>query len=168
MEKCDESDCQGLRKADCGMSSEGYIDGPIINCQGEIIGINFYHWNYTSFLPMNIAFRCLKCLKKQNKVHHPCLGMKFTDLYSVELDTLEIIIQQYFPHISYDVMIEQIAAESPAARAGIVPNDVIVELGSNIVRSSMEYFGTIWDKTGESVETVVMRACLGEANFSYP
>ncbi|EOY10952.1 Trypsin family protein with PDZ domain, putative [Theobroma cacao] len=93
-------------------------------------------------------------------VHHPYLGIEFTNLYAVDLATSEIIIQQ-FPHISNGVMVEKVAAESPAAHAGLLPSDVNIEFRGNVIRSSPELFGMVWDKTGESLEILVMRAYLG-------
>jgi len=39
------------------------IGGPLINDNGEVIGMNFYHDKYTPFLPVNIASKCLDHLK---------------------------------------------------------------------------------------------------------
>jgi len=51
------------------ISKQGGTGGPLINCNGEVIGINFYEHSYTSFLPINIASRCLECLEKNGYVH---------------------------------------------------------------------------------------------------
>ncbi|XP_022765642.1 putative protease Do-like 14 isoform X2 [Durio zibethinus] len=154
-----EFDCQELMMSTCKMGSQIHIGGPLINCAGEVIGINFYHERYTPFLPINIAYRCLEHLKIQS-VNRPWLGMELTNFYAVNLADMEKIVQK-FPHISEGVVVEKVVKGSPAEVAGILPCDVIVSCGGHSVRCSSEFFGITWDKTRESVPVVVMRASCG-------
>ncbi|XP_022765647.1 putative protease Do-like 14 isoform X2 [Durio zibethinus] len=131
--------CKELLKATCKMVTRYYIGGPLINRDGEVIGINFYH---------------------ERSVNRPWLGVKLTNFYAVNLVDLEKIIQK-FPHISEGVVVEEVANESPAKVAGILPDDVIVSCGGHSVRCCSEFFGIMWDKTRESVPVVVMRTSCG-------
>jgi len=74
------------------ISKQGGSGGPLINCNGEVIGINFYEHSYTSFLPINIASRCLECLEK-NAYVHLFLSLKFICLVG------NVVIQPPFPKI---------------------------------------------------------------------
>ncbi|KAJ6856225.1 hypothetical protein NC651_037956 [Populus alba x Populus x berolinensis] len=52
----------------------------------------------------------------------------------------------------------QVTEESPADRAEIQPNDVIIKCDREVVSCSLKFFGMIWDKVGKSMELEVMRA----------
>ncbi|KAI3954180.1 hypothetical protein MKW98_018004 [Papaver atlanticum] len=56
-------DCPPLLKTTCKISKCG-TGGPLINGDGEIIGINFFAEGYTPFLPMNIVLKCLEYFEK--------------------------------------------------------------------------------------------------------
>ncbi|GAB4836311.1 hypothetical protein Ancab_001226 [Ancistrocladus abbreviatus] len=45
------------------------------------------------------------------------------------------------------------------------PDDVIIQLGLEIVSSLVKLFETLWEKAGESVEVVVKRASSDENNL---
>ncbi|KAJ6956853.1 hypothetical protein NC653_038921 [Populus alba x Populus x berolinensis] len=72
----------------------------------------------------------------------------------------EKIIQK-FGHISEGVLVEEVIPESPAYSSGVRPNDIIIRCGKQAVVSSFEFYGTLLNNTGESMEIIVMRPCLG-------
>ncbi|GAB4836310.1 hypothetical protein Ancab_001225 [Ancistrocladus abbreviatus] len=154
-------DCRELFKASCTVAPD-FIGGPLINSDGEVIGVNFYHDHYyTPFLPINIAFRCFEQLKRHKKVNHPSLGMEVTNLYAASLEFLGKIMLK-FPGVSEGVLVEMVEVGSPADHAGIKPYDVIIQCGGSRVSCSLELFEIMWDKTGESVEVTVKRASIGD------
>nr|XP_034928277.1 putative protease Do-like 14 [Populus alba] len=152
---CCGLDCQELLMTTCEISTP-FIGGPLINWDGEVIGINFFWKGQTPFLPINIAFRCLDYLNKKRSVPHPWLGMEFTNLYAADVVTLEEIVQ-LFPLVCKGVIVEEVTEESPADRAEIQPNDVIIKCDREVVSCSLKFFGMIWDKVGKSMELEVMR-----------
>ncbi|GAB4836318.1 hypothetical protein Ancab_001233 [Ancistrocladus abbreviatus] len=154
-------DCQELFKASC-KTTKNFIGGPLVNCNGEVIGMNFLRQSQTHFLPINIAFRCLEHLKKHRRVHRPWLGMELTNLYAARLELLEKLLQKDHD-ICEGVVVEKVEKGSPAERAGILCDDVIIRCGENIIRCSLELFEALWDKAGESVEVVVKRASSDES-----
>ncbi|XVF57618.1 hypothetical protein PTKIN_Ptkin06aG0219700 [Pterospermum kingtungense] len=90
----------------------------------------------------------------------PWLGMQVIRPFAAEVGELEKIVQK-FPNISIGIVVEEVTPESPAAFAGICPNDVIVQFGSKDVQSCLELFEVIWDKVGKRVDLVVLRASNG-------
>ncbi|KAF7132571.1 hypothetical protein RHSIM_Rhsim09G0048400 [Rhododendron simsii] len=153
-------DCKELFRATCQITKCG-IGGPLINLYGEVIGVNFYDRKCTPFLPINIAAKCLELFKKYGRFCRPWLGMEMTNLYAENLGILEKIIQK-FPNISKGVLVEEVIEGSPAESGGICSGDVIVQCGGKDVRSFLEFYGMIMEKTWESLELVVLRETSGQ------
>ncbi|KAG5531609.1 hypothetical protein RHGRI_026280 [Rhododendron griersonianum] len=153
-------DCKELFRATCQITKCG-IGGPLINLYGEVIGVNFYDSKCTPFLPINIAAKCLEHFKKNGRFCRPWLGMEMTNLYAENLGILEKIIQK-FPNISKGVFVEEVIEGSPAESGGICSGDVIVQCGNKDVQSFLEFYGMIMEKTGESLELVVLRETSGQ------
>ncbi|KAL6520856.1 hypothetical protein OROGR_017425 [Orobanche gracilis] len=51
---CEGLDCNDLLRVNCKITKCG-IGGPMINLNGEVVGINFYSENFTPFLPINVV-----------------------------------------------------------------------------------------------------------------
>ncbi|KAM7475479.1 hypothetical protein LguiB_022722 [Lonicera macranthoides] len=159
---CCKFDCKELFRANCTISKCG-IGGPLINCNGEVIGVNFYDECSTPFLPINIASKCLKHFENYRTFCRPWLGMEATNLYAASLGNLEII-KRKFPNIFKGVIVEQVTEGSPADCAGILPDDVIIEFGGNSVQGFLELFGMSFDKASSkerTVDLVVLRGKTG-------
>lgn len=152
---CCEYDCRELFRVDCRITKCG-IGGPLINCYGEVIGVCFYDIGFTPFLPINVASKWWEHYKKYGEPRRPCLGMGMTNLYAADLDILERVIQK-FPNTFKGVIVDEVIRGSSADLAGIRPNDVIVQFGGKTIKSFLEFFESMWDKVGDSVELVVRR-----------
>ncbi|MQM06195.1 hypothetical protein Taro_039017 [Colocasia esculenta] len=57
-----------------------------------------------------------------------------------------------------DINLLQVMPGSSADSAGILPDDVIIQCGGKAVQSFLEFFEIMWDKSGDPVELVVIRA----------
>ncbi|KAL6538053.1 hypothetical protein OROGR_012041 [Orobanche gracilis] len=149
-------DCKELLTASCQIKKNG-MGGPLINCLGEVIGINFYDASYTPFLPVNIVYQCYRDLKKQCRIPRPWIGLSVIDLHAGSLHELEILNQK-FPHVVRGAIIKQALPKSPACIAELHAGDVIINCDGNLVRSCLELTEALWDKEGKPVELVVVRA----------
>ncbi|XP_015576313.1 putative protease Do-like 14 [Ricinus communis] len=154
-----EYQCKELFRANCSITRCG-VGGPLINRYGEVIGICFYDCCHTPFLPVNLASKWWNRYKKYGETRRPWLAMELTNLYAVRLDILEKIIQK-FPNTFKGVMVEEVIPGSSAHSAGIRPNDVIVQFGGKTILSFLELLEVMWDKVGDPVELVVLRASDG-------
>ncbi|KAG6740163.1 hypothetical protein POTOM_055599 [Populus tomentosa] len=105
-----------------------------------------------------------------------------TSCNAISANMFEKIIQK-FGHITEGVLVEEVIPKSPACSSGVLPNDIIIRCGKQAVVSSSEhgpsylfslplsvlvvygehsvFYGTLLDNTGESMEVIVMRPCLG-------
>ncbi|KAM7473627.1 hypothetical protein LguiB_020870 [Lonicera macranthoides] len=158
-------DCKELFRASCKITKCG-IGGPLINHDGEVIGVNFFDRLYTPFLPINIASKCVQHFEKYGTYCRPWLGIHATNLYTARLEKLENTIHK-FPNIYKGVIVEEVIMGSPAYSAGILPDDVIVECGGKSVQGFLEFFGMVFDKASckkkkkQKVDLVVLRGKTG-------
>ncbi|XP_050219724.1 putative protease Do-like 14 isoform X2 [Mercurialis annua] len=152
-------DCKELLRAEFIISRYG-IGGPIINCYGEVIGINFYHPYCTPFLPINIVSRWWDELKKSRQYLLPWHGIKLSNLYVESARYLEFV-RQKFPNIFKGVVVREVSSKSTAYYTGIVPTDVIVECDGKCVETVLEFLDLIWDKAGKPVNLSVLRPSDG-------
>ncbi|KAM3252943.1 putative protease Do-like 14 [Capsicum annuum] len=162
-------DCKELFMASCRVTECG-IGGPLINHNGEVIGICLRDGVYTAFLPINIAsmwwqhykkYRRNKDIKRRRnkKNRHlrlPCLGMEATNLYAIPVRVAERIIQK-FPDVLKGVIVDKVVPGSSAESAGIKHGDVIIQFAGKKIESLLELFESTWNKVGESVEVTVLR-----------
>ena len=118
----------------------GNSGGPLINMQGEVVGINtaiVASGQGIGFaIPVNMAKDIVAQLKSSGEVTRGWLGVGIQDL-STELK------QYYGVESNGGVLITQVFEGDPAEKAGIEPNDIIVEIGGQTVTSARELSGII-------------------------
>lgn len=115
----------------------GNSGGPLFNQRGEVVGVNSRIFSGTggymglSFsIPIDVAMDVADQLKRTGKVTRSFLGVSLQDIDR----TLAEAYKLSKPEGS---LITQVAANSPAARAGLKEGDVILKLnGSNISRTA--------------------------------
>lgn len=83
-----ELNCMDLFTADCKITKCG-IGGPLISCEGEVIGLNFYAEHCTPFLPVNIFLKWWSQYKFTRSHCRPSLGVKVANLHTADLGTLD-------------------------------------------------------------------------------
>ncbi|KAG5538542.1 hypothetical protein RHGRI_019204 [Rhododendron griersonianum] len=147
-------DCVELLRSTCIISKSGF-GGPLINCHGEVIGINFYDKICTPFLPVNIVSKCLRRFRENWKPCRPWLGMELTNLYTATIGKLDKVFSKF--NISRGVLVKKVINGSPAEQAGILHGDIIVQCGEKEVQSSLEFYDIIWEKVRLTEEVVVLR-----------
>uniref|UniRef100_A0A0E0M2S2 PDZ domain-containing protein n=1 Tax=Oryza punctata TaxID=4537 RepID=A0A0E0M2S2_ORYPU len=73
--KGSEFDCEELLVSSCKISKEA-VGGPLMDFDGNIIGMNYYHSEETPFIPCFIVSKCLVQLKNSGKVVRPWHGLR--------------------------------------------------------------------------------------------
>ena len=136
----------------------GNSGGPLINMQGEVVGINTAIFSRTGgnigigfAIPINVAKELLPELKTKGKVTRGWLG---------------VAIQRVTPEIAESLGMEKasgalvanVAPGSPAERAGIRVRDVIVEYAGKAIKESSDLpFMVARTHVGTAVNIIVLR-----------
>ena len=127
----------------------GNSGGPLVNLQGEVVGINtaissssggFQGIGFA--VPVNVAKWVSSQLLKDGSVHRAYLGVGIQPIDQTLADQLGLSTSQ-------GALITDVQKDSPAAQAGVQPQDVIVEFAGKPVNSP------------RSLQAVVGRADLG-------
>src|SRR5262245_53633282 len=94
----------------------GNSGGPLVNLQGEIIGINEIRLGLSGAIPGNLAETIAAELIAHGKIQRSWLG---------------IDVQPLFKHSKAErgVLISGVIADSPAAKAGLKPGDRLLRVG---------------------------------------
>ncbi|RJP80658.1 MAG: hypothetical protein C4522_07165 [Desulfobacteraceae bacterium] len=103
----------------------GNSGGPLVNMNGEIIGINEIVFGLSGAIPSNLAKEVAIQLKKKGTVTRSYLGIEVQPLLK-------------FSTIKNGGIISNVVAESPAEIAGFVPGDILLRIGGHLV--NLQYY----------------------------
>jgi serine protease Do len=133
----------------------GNSGGPLVDASGRVIGINTMILSEAQgigfAIPINEARRTAEELKRYGKVKRPWVGLSPRELTPQLAEYLGLPATR-------GAIIEQIAPRSPAARAGLQPGDLIVQLGGRPCRSAEEVNASLGNvKIGQRLPILVQR-----------
>ena len=111
--------------------NHGNSGGPLINMKGDVIGINTAGKSLSDSasglgfaIPVNEVKTVVESLIQQGKIAHPTLGLSAR---SVSND------------LASGAQVANVKAGSPAEKAGILENDVVVKVGDRTVADADEF-----------------------------
>ena len=114
----------------------GNSGGPLLNINGELIGINTAVYASAQgigfAIPINKARRIVNDLIKYGEVVHPWIGASVQNLESLLSNYLNI-------EQNGGVLINKVYSESPAAKSGLRSGDVVVSIDQKSVSSQDDY-----------------------------
>ncbi|MBL4637992.1 MAG: DegQ family serine endoprotease [Proteobacteria bacterium] len=129
----------------------GNSGGPLFNLEGEVIGINSQIYSRTggfmgvSFaIPMDVAMNVVAQIKSQGYVSRGWLGVVIQDV------TRELA-ESFGLKKPHGALISRVLADSPAAKAGLEPGDVILKFDGKPV------------STSSALPPIVGRTAIGKA-----
>src|SRR5881398_1904605 len=137
----------------------GNSGGPLVNIQGQVIGINSaiasetgFYSGYGFAIPINLARTVMDQLVKTGHVERAVMGIKIND--ATQEDAEAVGLKQI-----RGVRVEDYApGQSPAKDAGLKPGDVIVALDGQPVDNTPQLQQRVaFKKPGETVDVTVLR-----------
>jgi serine protease Do len=152
----------------------GNSGGALVDANGKLIGINTAiqtrtgsYEGYSFAIPMNKVNTVVEDIIK-NGGKKKVLPKQQLQAQSSKRPRLGIsmVADQFFDEVAKEkeldvnagVIVDQVEDGSAAQYAGILPNDVIVKINSNAVRSTLDVRQLVSDaKTGETLKVLVFR-----------
>jgi S1-C subfamily serine protease len=153
---------QNLIQLDAAINP-GNSGGPLLNNQGEVIGINTAvsraGQGIGFAIPVNEIKDIVTELQNTGEVSRPWLGIAFSEI------TKEV--QEYFSLDNQDgVVIIEVYKDSPAEKAGLKAYDIIKEIDQKPVKSTSDVSELIKDKeVGDKIMFKVIRNGQSEILF---
>jgi Do/DeqQ family serine protease len=133
----------------------GNSGGPLLNINGELIGINTAIYSKAQgigfAIPINKARRVVEDLIKYGEIHIPWLGLVVQDV--------DEKLSQYLKIPQGDgVLVSDVTADSPAEEAGLKPGDVVTKIGKRRVTSEETYQAGVADfAAGDTIPLITWR-----------
>jgi S1-C subfamily serine protease len=139
----------------------GNSGGPLLNAQGEVIGVNTAiradAQGLGFAIPIETAARIANELFTKGKADHPFLGIEMTDLSPAKKQQLNQINKLNIqPDVG--VVIKEVLKNSPAQKAGLLPGDVIQKINGKAVKITAQVQKIVESSTvGDILEIEVNR-----------
>ena len=119
--------------------NEGNSGGPLLNLRGEVVGINSAilsrtgGWQGISFaIPANSARRVLETIVKRGRMVRSYLGVGMQEITPELARNFNLADME-------GAIITEVAPESPAARSGLRPGDVVLTFNGKRVKSAQQF-----------------------------
>jgi len=119
----------------------GNSGGPLVNIQGEVVGINSAITNPTGMrfnvgigfaIPVNLAKSVVPDLIEKGKVSRGFLGITFQEIEKVTADALDLPAAE-------GVLVQKVEPSTPAEEAGIKMGDVITDFNGKKVTDGQQF-----------------------------
>ncbi len=139
----------------------GNSGGPLLNSSGDVIGVNVAvasAENIGFSLPSNIVKSIFDSVKKTGKIVHPFLGIRFVPVTKALKDANNLSVD-YGVLVMHGQKPEDIAVApgSPADKAGIAENDIILEVDGTKLDDGVSLPNLIAKKNiGDTVQIKIM------------
>ncbi|MBU3915682.1 Do family serine endopeptidase [bacterium] len=133
----------------------GNSGGPLLNMKGEVVGINTAIINGGQgigfAIPVTLAGKVIEQLKSKGEVSRGWLGIEIQELDKALADYYGLKEQS-------GILVSKVIADSPAEKAGIKSNDIIMEVNGQKTDSGRKIVTIISAiNPGDTAEVKVMR-----------
>ena len=151
-----EKTYHGFLQTDASINP-GNSGGPLLNAEGELIGINTAIYQGAEgigfAIPIDVAKRIVHELVTKGTVAPVWLGLDLQDLEPAMLELLKL------PAGQRGAIVNRVRANGPAARAGVQRGDVLMRIDAHGVRAAREFYEVLESSTaGQTHELTLLRA----------
>ena len=132
---------EGIIQTDAAINP-GNSGGPLLNLEGEVIGVNVAvasAENIGFSLPGNLVERTFESVQEHGRIVRPYLGVRYLPV-TMELKELNGLSVGYGALILRGETMEELAVVpgSPADKAGLEENDIILEIDGEMLEDGSE------------------------------
>ncbi|MGF1581306.1 MAG: S1C family serine protease [Gemmataceae bacterium] len=137
----------------------GSSGGPLVNLKGEVIGINTAIASLSGTnsgvafsIPMNLVKRITRQLLENGRVSRGYLGMQLAQSFDAQ-DALRLGLNRV-----QGAWVERVYPQTPAEKAGLKPNDVVLKVEDVVIRNENHMINLISKLSpGQRIELYVWR-----------
>lgn len=140
----------------------GNSGGPLVNINGEVIGINSVKLVESSVegmgfaIPIEVAMSQIDKLEKGETIERPVIGVALYDLDSLPLVGYSDL--RIDDSIDSGVVVDSVESGSDAEEAGLQKNDIIIKLAGTEVKNSAHLKYLLYKHNiGDSVKLTIVR-----------
>ena len=147
---------EGLIQTDAAISP-GNSGGPLLDSRGQVIGINTAVLSAPGAqglgfaIPINLAQDVVQQLLTTGRITRAFLGIGMADLEPE-------VARQFSLPVTEGIIVTSVGERTPAARAGLEPNDIITQLGDTPIRQGGDLRRALRERRpGDTVSITVVR-----------
>lgn len=135
----------------------GNSGGPLVNLAGQVIGINTAVASSAQgigfAIPINDAKNAIDSIKSSGRIIRPYLGVRYVELSKAISDRYNLPVSEgAWVRGGNSIFEVAVIPGSPAGKAGIVENDIIVEINGEKITENKSLVSIIQDhKVGDEV-----------------
>lgn len=153
---------RGVLQTDVAIN-QGNSGGPLINLDGEVIGINTAiiagAQNIGFSIPINWAKQDLEDIIKYGRIVKPFIGLQYIMInkklrkqYNLPTESGALVVRDHTPRSV------AVVRNSPAEKAGIKENDIVLELNDQKLTEQSDFSDMLQKfKVGEEINLTVLR-----------
>jgi len=137
-------------------SYPGFSGGPLINTEGEVLGINTSGLAHGTALtiPIKLAWRIADSLAKHGTVKRGYLGVR---TQSVEIS--ESVQKALKNNQDHGLLVLWLEAKGPAEQGGLLVGDILVAVGGQPVGDPDDLYSALnSDTVGKAISVEILRA----------
>ncbi|CAL5098234.1 unnamed protein product [Urochloa decumbens] len=151
--KSSDFDCEELLVSTCRISKAD-VGGPLMNFDGDFVGLNYYHHKETPFIPSFIVLKCLQQFKLFRKVVRPWHGLRVRTLFGEGCNQFKKMQKSFCG--TTGVIIQKIEEQSSAKTSGLNEGDIMNRVNGVYFSNAAELGGILLD-----IGTMFMLDCQG-------
>ncbi len=130
-----------------GAVNPGSSGGGLFNLRGELVGVTFLTKGGTKRIGYAISIKMVKqtlpALLKGGEVAYSFLGVEFSDIESIEEKAAQEMGISYPLALDEGVVITDISAGGPGAKAGLAKGDIVLAINNVEVKNSLHGYQLI-------------------------